>query len=146
MAEEFHEEDHSEGYAHHVTPPRYYFFNLLALAGLMALTIWASKIDMGATWLNNIFAMTIALIKMVLIISIFMGVFWGTRLIKLWAATGFVWFTLMAIIFGDYFTRDWESVPGWNPAHTEAAVAGSTSPPHAPGAPVERTTAEPTAH
>src|SRR5688572_28886160 len=125
MAE--HATDHSahDKHHHHVVPPGLYLLNLLALAFFMGLTIWASTINFGATWINNIVAILIALIKMMLVIMIFMGVKWSTRLTKLWAATGFVWFLLMAIIFGDYFTREWEAVPGWDPDHRKHPVLGS---------------------
>jgi cytochrome c oxidase subunit IV len=112
-------------HGHHVTPPIYYVVNVLMLMSLMALTIMASDWDLGATWRNNILALAIAITKTTLVILIFMGVKWQTRLVKLWAATGFVWFLLMAIIFGDYFTRDWESVPGWQKDQRPYPVLGS---------------------
>lgn len=126
MAEHSHAAE-SHGHGHHVTPPMYYVGNLLALAFFMGLTIWASTVDFGATWINNIIAIAIALTKMMLVIMIFMGVKWQTRLVKLWAATGFIWFLLMGIVFGDYFTRDWEAVPGWNPDQKSYPVLGSES-------------------
>jgi caa(3)-type oxidase subunit IV len=110
---------------HHVIPAKFYFLNFLALLFFMALTIWASYIHFpGGTIVNNLVAILIALTKMMLVIAIFMGVKWSTRLTKLWAATGFVWFLLLFLTFGDYFTRDWEVVPSWNPDHKDHPVLG----------------------
>ena len=110
---------------HHVIPWTHYFLNFLALLVFMALTIWAAKWQTGSSLVSNAIAMVIAITKMMLVIMIFMGVKWSTRLTKLWAATGFVWFLLLSIIFGDYFTREWEAVPGWNPGQKPYPVLGS---------------------
>ena len=110
---------------HHVIPWHYFVLNFFGLTILMGATIYASTLDLGATWRNNVVAIAIALIKMMLVIMIFMGVKWSTRLTKLWAATGFVWFLLMSIVFGDYFTRDWEQAPGWYPGNKDYPVMGS---------------------
>jgi cytochrome c oxidase subunit IV len=115
----------THNHSHHITPWWYYALNLGALAILMLATILFSYVDFGHTWINNVIALAIAITKMMLVIMIFMGVKWGTRLIKLWAATGFVWFLLMAIVFGDYTTREWEAVPSWDPDHRPYPVLGS---------------------
>ena len=107
-------EDHHH---HHVTPWPYYLVNVLGLMTLMGLTIWASTWQLPSTWMNNVVALVIAITKMMMVILIFMGVKWSTRLTKLWAATGFVWFLLMGLTFGDYATRGWENIPTWNPDH-----------------------------
>lgn len=112
---------------HHVTPPSALVMNLVKLAILMALTIIAALVDFGHTrffgaqlsspagsFVNNGVALLIACVKAYLVVSVFMGVKWGSKLIKMWALTGFVWLPLLLGIFGDYFARSWEPVVTWN--------------------------------
>ncbi len=114
---------HAASHDHHVTPPSALIANLLKLAFFMALTIVAALVDFGhilpvssaaGSFINNVVAMTIACIKAYLVVSVFMGVKWGSKLIKMWALTGFVWLPLLMGVFGDYFTRSWEPVVTWN--------------------------------
>lgn len=104
---------------HRITPWHYYLFNVIVLMLFMGITVWASTWPLANTWMNNVIALLIAITKMMLVILVFMGVKWSTRLTKLWAATGFVWLTLMALMMGDYATREWESVPSWDPVQKE---------------------------
>lgn len=110
---------------HHITSPATLFFTMLLLAVLMGLTILVYKIDFGhilsggnsalGSWINNIIALVIAMVKATLVVMIFMGVKWGTKLIKLYAMLGFFFFPFLLITFGDYMTRSWEPVEGWTP-------------------------------
>jgi caa(3)-type oxidase subunit IV len=112
---------HSNGI--HVFPISMYGKTLLALIILMGLTIWASMwhipnmpvgpITINGSLLSNLLAMTIAVIKGMLVIQFFMHVKFGTDLIKLWALTGFVWVTLMLFILMDYATRKYEPAPAF---------------------------------
>lgn len=108
---------------HHITPPSTLIANFLALGGLMGLTILAAKLDFGhllpvssqvGSFINNIVALAIAIVKAYLVVSIFMGVKWGTKLIKMWALAGFVWLPLLLGVFLDYMSRAWEPVESWN--------------------------------
>lgn len=115
--------NHAESHDHHITPPSVLVRNFLTLGALMALTILAAKVDVGhllpvssalGSFLNNVIALTIACIKTYFVVSIFMGVKWSSKLVKMWALTGFVWFPLLLGIFGDYMSRRWEPVESWN--------------------------------
>lgn len=108
-----HAEEH-----HHITPPSTFIKTFAALTILMALTIGAAFINYGteSAWVSyvaNGIAMTIACIKATLVVLFFMGVKYATRLTQVFAVLGFIWVTLMAITFGDYFTRHFEPSPGW---------------------------------
>ncbi len=106
---------------HHIVPTSTYFGTLIALIVLMVITVAVAQFqipDIGpltGTVLNQLVALIIAGIKAFLVVTIFMGVKWQTPLTKLWAVTGFVWFTLMFIIMGDYLTRKYEPLASWRP-------------------------------
>jgi cytochrome c oxidase subunit 4 len=106
---------------HHVVPINVYFKVLLALFVLMALTVYVAA-DMNplpsigpisGTVINQMIAMIIAVIKAALVVLFFMGVKWSTQLTKLWALLGFAWLTFFTIMAGDYGTRRFEPVQGW---------------------------------
>ncbi len=119
--------NHSDTHAH-IIPWRVYLFTLLALLFLMGVTIWASYIQLppigpfSGVAMNNIFSMLIATAKALLVICIFMGVWYQTKLVKMWAATGFIILALMFGIYVDYITRPYEAVPGWEPGVEGAAL------------------------
>ncbi|HRF58513.1 MAG TPA: hypothetical protein PLH94_01210 [Fimbriimonadaceae bacterium] len=106
-------------------PVKHYVFNLVVLTILMLATIGAAQIHIPtpgnpeSPLMNNVVALFIATIKAGLVVAVFMGVRYTTTLVKMWAYTGFTWFTLMFIMWCDYGTRNWEPVAGWegNPAN-----------------------------
>jgi cytochrome c oxidase subunit IV len=104
---------------HVIIPPSTYAKNFAILLILMVLTIAAAQFHIGPEgWslFNNLIAMAIATTKAVLVILFFMGVKYGTKLTKLWAVTGFLWFFLLLGILGDYVTRGWETQStSWDP-------------------------------
>ena len=114
--------DHHDGGAHHIVPTGTYILTLLALTVLMLLTVGAYYIDIpgfgpiSGTIMNQTVALVIAITKASLVVFIFMGVRWGTKLTKLWAATGFVWFFLLGLVLIDYPMRAFENVSGWEGA------------------------------
>jgi caa(3)-type oxidase subunit IV len=124
---------HFEEHGHHISSTDVLRSNLIKLMLLMILTVAAAKIHevlpsmptLGTHWANAL-AVTIAIIKAYLVVSIFMGVKYTTNLAKLFAIGGFVWFLLMFGILIDYVSRPWEPVRGWEPAP-------STSLPRTPG-------------
>lgn len=128
----------SHDHAHHVTPPSKLASTLFILAILMGLTILAAQVDFGhiisskvggssalGSYINNIVALTIAIIKACFVIQIFMGVKYGSKLVKMWAYAGFVWVVLLGITFGDYTSRTWESHRGWNPGDSDVTLPAS---------------------
>lgn len=122
MATDTHEHAHS----HHITPIGQLAKVFVFLTILMVATIaWAQFAlahpegalglnRAGFSYLNNIVAMGIAAVKAIAVIQIFMGVKFASNAIKTYAILGFVWFTLMFIMFTDYGTRHWEAVKGWS--------------------------------
>ena len=114
---------HSNGI--HVFPIGMYVKTLIWLIVLMVLTVAIAQVNFahifaGRGWspalgtvMNNLIAMTIAVIKGLLVIQFFMHVKYGTDLIKVWAMTGFVWVTLMLFILMDYGTRKYEPAPAF---------------------------------
>ena len=118
------------GAEHHIQPVYVYRRTIYALFILMAATVGFSFIAFPdihiaghvfpGTFINNIIAMTIAVMKACLVILFFMHVKISTPLTRFWAIVGFVWFTLIFFILADYATRPldptiarpWMSDPG----------------------------------
>lgn len=90
----------------HVVPVKFYLLVFAALLGLTGVTVWASGQDFGA-W-NTAVAVGIAVTKATLVILIFMHVRWGTKLVQLFVASGFIWLAIfMSITLADYVSRNW---------------------------------------
>jgi cytochrome c oxidase subunit 4 len=82
-----------------------------ALIGLMFLTFGAAKVDLGAA--NFLVAMSIALVKMVLIVLYFMHVRYSPKLTWVASMATFLWFLfLIGGLLNDYFTRGAINIPG----------------------------------
>jgi len=114
---------------HHITPIWVLARTFLFLVILMVLTIAAAELPHQVESLSglqensilmNLIALTIAVVKAVLVIAIFMGVKYSSKLTKLYAIGGFVWLGLMGITLIDYYSRPWEAVVGWEPAKATA--------------------------
>ena len=76
----------------------------LALLALLFLTWGVAEFDLGR-W-NIVAAMTIALVKMLLVVLIFMHVRYSTRLTWVFVAAGFFWlFIMITLTMADYLTR-----------------------------------------
>jgi cytochrome c oxidase subunit 4 len=88
----------------HVVPIRVYVAVFSALMVLTILTVAAARMDFGA--FNTPIALTIAIVKALLVIAYFMHVKYGSKLVWLTVAAGFFW---MAHLFGgtlmDYSAR-----------------------------------------
>jgi cytochrome c oxidase subunit 4 len=94
--------------ASHIVPARIYFAIFLGLMGLTAITVAVAFVDLGR--LNDVVALTIAVIKAVLVVLYFMHVRYSSRLTWLVVGTGFVWLlVLIGFTLSDYFSRDWLS-------------------------------------
>ena len=87
---------------------------------LFVLTVAAALIDfahvMGPqwAWLNIVIAMTIAIIKAVVIILYFMHVKYSSRLTQVFAVAAFVWLGIL-FLFGltDWFSRPYLPDPSY---------------------------------
>ena len=87
----------------HPTPGLY----LIILGALVVGTCltWAIAFQDLGIW-NPIVALTIAVIKAVLVILFFMHVYYSTKLTKLTVAAGFFWLLIMITMsLSDYLTR-----------------------------------------
>lgn len=93
--------------AHHITKKKYWqVFALLMV--LLFLTVFIAYMHIDP-WLAIIAAMTIAIVKAVLVILYFMHVRYNSRLTWLFVMAGFFWLLLMiGITMTDYKTRDWD--------------------------------------
>ena len=96
---------------HHIIPKKAYFAVFIALLLLTAVTIEVAFVDLGV--LNNIVALSIAVLKALLVVLFFMHVRWSNKLTQVVVASGFLWLAiLVAFTLGDYFTRGLLGVPG----------------------------------
>lgn len=108
----------------HVHPPSMYFKTLVALVVLMTLTVVLAQVPfpdiplgfatLHGTMINNLIAMAIATAKALLVLNFFMGTKYATKLTRFWAMAGFVGFSLMFLVYGDYTTRRYEPVARWS--------------------------------
>ncbi len=105
---------------HHVVPIVVYVKVILALLVAMVVTVIVGQIQIGdlgpisGTVLNQVIALVIAVFKASLVVMFFMGVRWSTTLTKFWAMLGFAWLSFFSIMWGDYGTRQYEQVKGWD--------------------------------
>jgi cytochrome c oxidase subunit 4 len=89
---------------HHVVPIKVYLGVFVALMLLMAATVAVAYLDLGL--LNNLVAITIAIAKTSLIMLYFMHLRYNSRLIKIFAVLGFLFFfILVSFTLADYLTR-----------------------------------------
>lgn len=132
MSEETHTDDHA---GHHVTSPKLYVYNAIAITILMLLTVVFGKyepLNFGhVNGLNLVIALAIAIAKCACIISIFMGVWWNTPLVKMFALAVIGWLCIMFMFtLIDVASPDWGlgtpyldiANPGQNPLHGAPAT------------------------
>jgi len=88
---------------------RSYLAVFVALLALTALTTGVAFIDLGGIG-NVAVALTIAVIKAVLVTLYFMHLRYSSRLTMVFAAAGIFWLGIMiALTLSDYLSRDWVS-------------------------------------
>jgi cytochrome c oxidase subunit 4 len=88
----------------HITPRRTYFFVYVALMLLLAATIGAAFVDLGP--LNWLIAVSIAMVKAVLVILFFMHVRASSQIVRIFVIAGFFWLAiLVGLTLTDYLTR-----------------------------------------
>jgi len=80
----------------HIVSPKIYLTILIALLIGTVVTVYAAKIDLGR-W-NIVLALTIAVIKMTLVILFFMHGKYSARRTKLIIASGFFWLAIMLVL------------------------------------------------
>ena len=76
--------------------------------------------------------------KAFVVVQFFMGVKFGSSLVKLFAYLGFLWLSLLAFILVDYFFRHYEPVPSWTGRPETALPRQIGSYDQQPLAPLER--------
>ena len=88
----------------HIVPLKTYYTIFALLLGGTALTVWVSYLDLGP--LNTVVAITIAVIKALLVVLYFMHVKYSSRLTWVFAGAAFVWLLLLiGFTIADYDTR-----------------------------------------
>jgi cytochrome c oxidase subunit 4 len=88
----------------HIVQKSTYYTVFAWLTGLLVLTVVVSQIDLGAA--NVPIALTIAIVKAILIVLFFMHARYGSPLLRLFAAGGFFWLLIMlAFIMADVRAR-----------------------------------------
>jgi cytochrome c oxidase subunit IV len=110
----------------HIVPPGVYLTIVVLLMALLVVTVIAAFIDvdqftrnhhLGTGW-NTGIAMTIAIVKGLLIVLFFMHVKYSTKLTWVFASAGFIWLVIMFVLtFTDYATRTYPLTQRGEPAH-----------------------------
>lgn len=104
-----HEDEHEE----HGPSLRTYWLVFAALMVLLVATVGAAEIPFGFAPLSIAVALTIAVVKAVLIILFFMHVRYSSRLIWVYSTAAFFWLVIMlGFTFTDYLTRTWVPIGG----------------------------------
>lgn len=96
--------------AEHITSRKIYFLVFGALMVLTIVTWLVAQVDLG--WANDVVALTIAVIKALLVLLFFMHVRYSTRMTILTASAGFFWLViLIGLTLSDYLTRGSSLLP-----------------------------------
>jgi len=96
----------SAEHKHHVVPIKHYVGVFVALIVLTGATYWTALMDLKA-W-NTPVAMTIAIVKALLVVLIFMHVKYSNRLVQTLLVASVLWLLIMFAFTGqDYMTRHW---------------------------------------
>lgn len=95
--------DHATEHAH--PTPLFYLFIVLTLMALTVATWLIAFVNLGI--FNPVVALTIAVIKAVLVILFFMHVFYSSKLTKVTVGAGFFWLLiLLTLSLLDYLSRN----------------------------------------
>lgn len=93
-----------------IVPKKIFIRVWVGLLLLLLLTWGLAQINLGK--FNAVAALTIAVIKMLLVILYFMHVRYKSALTWVFVAAGFIWLLIMVdLTLSDYLTRGW--VPGY---------------------------------
>jgi cytochrome c oxidase subunit 4 len=97
---------------HQVVPVKVYALVFIALLALTVTTVAVSKIELGE--FNFIAAMTIAVLKAMLVVMFFMDVRRATSMTKLFIGAGLFWLAILLVfLLSDYLTRGWHYNLRW---------------------------------
>jgi cytochrome c oxidase subunit IV len=92
----------------HIVPTRIYYTIFAILMVFTAITVGVAFLDLGP--LNTIVALSIAVLKAVLVVLFFMHVKYSTRLTWAVVVGSVFWLGIMlALTMGDYLTRGWRT-------------------------------------
>ena len=95
----------------HVSSKKIYFLIFIVLLLLTVVTIQVASTDLGQ--LNSVIAMTITVIKALLVILYFMHARYSNRLVWVFVAARFLWLLLLiTLTMGDFLSRDWLAFAG----------------------------------
>jgi cytochrome c oxidase subunit 4 len=102
-----HGEAHGE---HHVVPISTYALVFAALMVLLVITLVAAAYDLGE-W-NLVIAITIAVLKALLIVLYFMHLRWSSYLVRIFAGAALFWLAILFVLtLQDYFSRHTSMLP-----------------------------------
>jgi len=99
---------HDNSHGHPENPIKYYIGVFTLLLVMTGLTVFVAQYDLEKHWgpLNAIVALSIAVIKAMAVIMIFMHVRWSSRLTQLIVVSAAFWLLIMlSFTISDYFTR-----------------------------------------
>ncbi len=87
-----------------------YFFVWAVLLALLGVTVGVAYIHLG--WVNPVVALSIAVIKAVVIMLYFMHLRHSARLVWVFVGAGFAWLGIMFVLsLGDYLARSYLPKP-----------------------------------
>jgi cytochrome c oxidase subunit 4 len=94
----------------HILPVSVYALVFIALLVLTGVTVGVALVDLGP--LNTFVAMSIAVLKALLVVLFFMHVLFSHRLVWLFVGAGFFWLViLIGLLMSDIASRDWMGIP-----------------------------------
>lgn len=108
----------SHGHEHHIVPVSLYVKVIVILMVLLIITLGAAAVDFSQYGpalapLNIVIAMTIAIIKAVIIILYFMHVRFSSKLVWVFAGAAFYWVIILFVLtLTDYMSRSMTYHPG----------------------------------
>lgn len=101
----------------HIVPVKTYVYVFLALLVGTALTAAIAFVDLGA--FNGIVALTIAMIKAVLVLLFFMHIKYSSKMTRVTVVAAFFFLMiLLALSMTDYISRPWSGTYGARPVQT----------------------------
>ena len=95
----------------HVDSVKTYAAVWIVLLILTGVTTSVAYVDLGA--FSVVVALTIAVVKMLLVALFFMHIRHSTHLTRLVVAGGMIWLMILLLLtFADFMTRGWTGIPG----------------------------------
>ena len=93
----------------HIVSKTIYFVIFSSLIVLTVVTYLVAKVNLHQ--FNAVVALTIAVIKALLVVLYFMHLRYSSRLTWVFVGAGFFWLMIMIVLtLSDYMTRDWVSI------------------------------------